>query len=145
MYACFECVLFWNTLLIQCKNGSGQLPLKALLLHSVSKDSDLLYQLRHSGLFRFDEIWCINKHNECFLQTFSMRFKHTINCHYPGYFLIMCYGPRLQYLVHAQVISEREVLVSIPANVCDGVWSLALTEEITRRKLWWDSWRAENW
>lgn len=41
----------------------------------------------------------------------------------------------LWYLVHAQVISERQVLVSVPANVCDGVGSLALTEEITRRKL----------
>lgn len=45
-------------------------------------------------------------------------------------------GLQLWYLVHAQVISERQVLVSVPANMCDGVWSLALTEEIARRELW---------
>lgn len=44
--------------------------------------------------------------------------------------------PQLQYLVHAQVITQREVLVSVPANMRDGVWSLALTEEIAGRKLW---------
>jgi len=51
----------------------------------------------------------------------------------------------LRYLVHAQVISEREVLVAVPAKVCDGVRSLALTEEVARRELWWDSRRAVDW
>lgn len=54
-------------------------------------------------------------------------------------------GQWIEYLVHAEVISEREVLVSVPANMCDGIWSLALTEEIARRKFWWDSRRTEDW
>lgn len=45
-------------------------------------------------------------------------------------------GQWIEYLVHAEVISEREVLVSVPANMCDGIWSLALTEEIARWKFW---------
>lgn len=48
------------------------------------------------------------------------------------------------YLVHAQVISERQVLVAVPANMRDGVWSLSLTEQIARRKLRGHSWGAQD-
>lgn len=49
-----------------------------------------------------------------------------------------------KYLVHVQVIREREVLVAVPAHVSDGVRSLALTQEVTRGELRGNGRRPES-